>query len=65
MTIESSLIILFYTILIIIFSIIKYNDGYKQGQIDALNNKIKYELRENEDGTKEWVEIKRRKGGEK
>jgi hypothetical protein len=31
---------------------------YKQGQIDALTNKIKYELVTNADSTKTWKEIK-------
>lgn len=31
---------------------------YKQGQIDALTNNIKYELKENPNKTKEWIEIK-------
>lgn len=30
--------------------------SYKQGQIDALNGKIKYEKRENEDGELVWEE---------
>lgn len=30
------------------------NEGYKQGQIDAINGKIKYELKENEDKSKTW-----------
>jgi len=32
-------------------------EGYKQGQIDAFNNKIKYELKEQSDGSKTWEEI--------
>lgn len=31
---------------------------YKQGQIDAMNGKILYELKENTDGTSSWVKMK-------
>jgi hypothetical protein len=34
-----------------------YDSGYKQGQIDAINNKIKYKLSINEDGEKVWTKI--------
>ena len=34
-----------------------YDDAYKQGQIDALTNNIKYELIEHPDGTKSWESI--------
>lgn len=33
-------------------------DGYKQGQIDALTGKVQYKLYKNADSTVEWVEIK-------
>lgn len=33
--------------------------GYKLGQIDAINGKIKYHLIVNEDKTSEWVLIKK------
>lgn len=36
----------------LLFMHIKYD--YKQGQIDALTGKIKYELRTNADSTKTW-----------
>lgn len=32
--------------------------GYKQGQIDAINGVVKYELIENPDQTKTWRRIK-------
>ena len=31
--------------------------AYKQGQIDALTGKVKYELVEHDDGTRTWEEI--------
>lgn len=34
-----------------------YVAGYRQGQIDCLNNKIKYEKQENEEGEITWKEI--------
>jgi hypothetical protein len=37
--------------------IIKENDGYRKGQIDAINGKIKYRLEKNSDSTTEWKEI--------
>lgn len=37
--------------------ILNRNDNYRQGQIDALNGKIKYEKKENKDGETVWVEI--------
>jgi hypothetical protein len=45
-----------FTILVVIG---KYKEGYKDGQVDAINGKVKYELKENEDKTTEWVEIKK------
>ena len=36
-----------------------YSWGYKQGQIDAITNDIKYELVMNPDKTSEWKEIKK------
>lgn len=32
-------------------------DGYKQGQIDALQGKIKYRLSKNENGEEVWTKI--------
>lgn len=46
---------------VIIFSAAFYwgwCDGYKGGQIDAINGKIKYELVTHEDKTQTWEEIK-------
>jgi hypothetical protein len=37
------------------------NDTYKHGQIDCINNVIKYELVKQEDGSTEWQEIKQNK----
>lgn len=34
-----------------------FEEGYKQGQIDALTGKVKYELSKNEDGELVWTEI--------
>lgn len=34
-------------------------DLYKQGQIDAINGKIYYELKENPDGSSEWRYIEK------
>jgi hypothetical protein len=45
--------------ILIVFS--KYEDGYKDGQVDAINGKIKYKLEEREDKTTDWVEIKNKK----
>jgi len=43
---------------------IGYNDGvgagYKRGQVDCLNGKVKYELKTNEDKSVEWVEKEER-----
>ena len=44
----------------ILFGVIGYkflSQDYKQGQIDALTDKVKYELIENDNRTKEWVRI--------
>lgn len=32
---------------------------YKQGQIDAINGVIKYELKKQDDNTTKWVKIKK------
>lgn len=32
-------------------------DGYKQGQIDAMQGKIKYRLSRNENGEEVWTKI--------
>lgn len=36
---------------------------YRQGQIDAVNGVMKYELREMPDGSKQWMEIEQIKTG--
>ena len=36
-----------------------YKEGYKQGQIDSFNGKIKYQLEKNEDGEMVYVEIQK------
>lgn len=33
---------------------VEYSKPYKQGQIDAINGKIIFDLKENPDGTTEW-----------
>lgn len=43
--------------LCIIFNTI--DDNYKKGQIDAINGKIKYELKKTENGESVWVEKKK------
>jgi hypothetical protein len=37
---------------------VKYDDGYKQGQIDALTSKIRYKLEQQQDGSAMWIKIK-------
>jgi hypothetical protein len=37
---------------------VKYDDGYKQGQIDALTGKICYKLEQQQDGSTMWIQIK-------
>lgn len=34
-----------------------FDNGYKQGQIDALTNRIYFKLQTNTDSTSEWIEI--------
>ena len=36
---------------------VKYDDGYKQGQIDALTGSIRYKLEQQQDGTTIWRKI--------
>ena len=36
---------------------VDYFFRYRQGQIDALNGKVKYEKKENKDGEIKWVKI--------
>lgn len=35
----------------------KHDEGYKQGQIDAMNEIIKYKLEKQPDGSSEWIEM--------
>lgn len=44
-----------------IVGIINYDSGYRHGQIDAINNEIKYTLMENSNGTKTWKKIRQTK----
>jgi hypothetical protein len=48
--------------LLICLSIMSYlggaHDGYKKGQIDAINGEIHYQLEKQQNGETEWVEIK-------
>jgi hypothetical protein len=53
-------IIVLFLIFVIFISKDKYKEGYKDGQVDAINGKVKYELKENEDKTTDWVEIKKK-----
>jgi hypothetical protein len=48
-------------IIILLIALFEYKDGYKNGQVDAINGKIKYKLEEREDKTTDWVEIKNKK----
>ena len=48
--------------LLICLSIMSYlggaHDGYKKGQIDAINGEIHYQLEKRPNGETEWIEIK-------
>jgi hypothetical protein len=50
-----------FVILILIVAHFEYEDGYKDGQVSAINGKVKYKLEEQEDKTTDWVEIKNKK----
>ena len=41
---------------ILLFIIVHGNLSYKNGQIDALSGKVKYELQTQQDSTRIWVE---------
>jgi hypothetical protein len=43
---------------IYVFGKVDYRSGYKQGQIDAINGKIYYELKKTKDNEIEWTKIK-------
>jgi hypothetical protein len=58
-----SLILVGMGIMVIILGIVTCKQKtYEQGQIDAINGKIHYELKRNEDGEEVWVE---KEGGKK
>jgi hypothetical protein len=46
-----------YITFLFIDLILNKNDNYRQGQIDALNGKIKYKKTVNKDGETVWIEI--------
>ena len=54
-----SIVLLLIIIFIILFipGSCLYNKGYKKGQIDYANGKIKYELRQNENEEMRWEKI--------
>ena len=60
---NSFLVIIIFTLLFfnIVFSVFHsktgYQNGYKKGQIDAINGIIKYELVEQEDKSFQWRRI--------
>ena len=45
--------------LVMSYLVIQKENPYKQGQIDALTGKIKYELKTNPDSTKTWEFIEK------
>ena len=45
-----------FLMLLIILIVTWDTPGYKEGQIDALTGKIKYELKKQEDGQTIWVD---------
>jgi hypothetical protein len=45
------------SVLFIQLYIKRYDDGYKDGQLDALTGKVKYEKKENGLGEIVWTEI--------
>lgn len=54
------LLILFTIVLFLAISLLAYLEPieeYKQGQIDAMTGKVKYELQTQNDSTRIWVEI--------
>ena len=58
-TVLNIVFMLLFLCLATVVGISSYNqgnlEGYKQGQVDCLNNKIEYQLQTNEDQTVEWV----------
>jgi len=55
---EVILWIVLFILLVVWINIGFKKTGYKQGQIDAINGNIKYELVEQPDRTTKWKEIK-------
>ena len=51
-------VILCCLFIVILLLLVDSEETYKQGQIDALTKKIKYELVTNADSSKTWKEIK-------
>ena len=45
--------------LLLLMSWVWVDEGCKQGQIDCLNGKVKYEKQLNDDGETVWMEIKK------
>lgn len=51
-----SIVIYFFTILIVVILLQVTSDKYyKQGQVDAINGKVKYELKVQPDSARIWV----------
>jgi len=57
-TFDTILTIAFVICLMIISYIGGINDGYKVGQVDAINGEIHYHLEKQPNGEMEWVKIK-------
>lgn len=53
-------VLLGFLIAVLLYVILPGDKGYKQGQIDALNGKVKYKKEKNQDGETVWMEIKRK-----
>ena len=56
-SIEELLLVIILLICTVWFPSISKRDGYKQGQIDAMQGKIKYRLSRNENGEEVWTKI--------
>ncbi len=56
-TLEIIVLTISYGLMIACVAYFKYTDGYKDGQVDALNNKIKYEKKLNSDNETVWTKI--------
>jgi hypothetical protein len=53
-----AILLLMLGIMVPLLCEVKYDDGYKQGQIDALTGKICYKLEQQQDGSTMWIQIK-------